>query len=419
MWIRTQLKIGGRDLLAGGLACLVSRDRTALAARAEAYWGDDDVIAAYSVRSGFDLALRALGLEPGDEVIFSALNVKGMVRIVDEHGLVPVPLDLDIARMSPSADALEQAISPRTKVLVVAHLFGSRIDLGPLFAVARKHGLIIVEDCAQAFCGRGYRGHPDADLSMFSFGPLKTATALGGALIRVHDPALRARMRVIQSTYPVQPTTAQLKRIATFVALKLVTSRPVMAATYRLCRAKGTGYEDALADSVRSVAPLKSAKRLRFQPSAAMLALMNRRLYGFDDATLASRTVKGRRLVELLDDSVVMPGQGNGYHDYWVFPILAERPDAAINTLRAAGFDAARLPRSRAVAAPEDRPWLAPQRAAQALADLVILPCYPRMPDRELVRLADVVRALAAETGTTRTRSYSGELPAGPSVATA
>ena len=67
-----------------------------------------------SRRSGFDLLIQALDLKPGDEVIFSALNVKGMVRIVRDAGLVPVPVDLDLAHMGPRLEKLKAAITPRS-----------------------------------------------------------------------------------------------------------------------------------------------------------------------------------------------------------------------------------------------------------------------------------------------------------------
>ena len=76
-------------------------------------------------------------------------------------------------------------------MILVAHLFGSRVDLAPL----ARPGVLLVEDCAQSFRGPGARGDPPADVSLFSFGSIKTATALGGALVRVEDAALRARMR--------------------------------------------------------------------------------------------------------------------------------------------------------------------------------------------------------------------------------
>ena len=157
MWVRTQLKIGWRDLLAGAWNCFKSKDGETLRRGVESYIADnDDTIVTYSVRSGFYLLIQALELEPGDEVIFSALNVKGMVRVVRDTGLVPVPVDLDRGSMGPSIEKLQAAITPRSRVFVAAHLFGTRLDLDPLFEFCRNKGIIAagcaMTDCAAA-CG--------------------------------------------------------------------------------------------------------------------------------------------------------------------------------------------------------------------------------------------------------------------------
>lgn len=431
MWVRTQLKIGWGDLFAGMRFGLAPPDRQAELQKAETYFGGN-TMAAYSVRSGFDLLLQALDLKRGDEVIFSALNVKGMVRVAREAGLVPVPVDLDIAHMGPSLERLETAITPRSKVLVVAHLFGARLDLDPLFALARSKGIIAIEDCAQAFNGRDYPGSPAADVSMFSFGPIKTATALGGALIGVKDEKLRSKMLAIQASYPMQPDKQHLKRIVQFMGLKIVTMPKVLAAIFYVqdrkkrrtaapvaAMAKSQPvpavaepsasssdsvaspkpakqvYEDRLADLVRDVAPLKTSANLRQQPSAAMLALMNRRLVQFDADMIHERTRKGELLRDQLNGSVVMPAQLNAHHDYWVFPLLVSEPRKFISGLRVEGFDASDLPRSQHIAAPPGRPALEPKIAAKAMKDLIVVPCYDAMPDSELKRMAAVIRKIA------------------------
>lgn len=401
--------------MAGAVGCALPGSRPDIAGRVESYWSDaGDTIAAYSVRSGFDLLLQALDLEDGDEVLFSALNVKGMIKIARRHGLTPVPLDLDIAHFAPSAETLEAAITTRSKVLVVAHLFGCLIELDPLFELARRHGLTIVEDCAQTFNGRQFTGHPEADVSMFSFGPLKTATALGGALIKVRDRSVLKRMRDVQAGYPVQKNRKHFKRVVQFAGLKFVSTRPVLALVSRMFTAAGKSYDDAFVDRARNVAPLGGFKNLRHQPSIGMLRLMERRMSRFAEGSLAQRADKGRILSAKIGDAVVMPGQANTAHNYWVFPLLVDDPQAYIAGLRRAGFDSSDLPRSQAVAAPDGREELEPSVAAQALSDLIIVPCYPGMPDHELARQADTIARLAHEIGTERTKAYArsgGEAP--------
>lgn len=405
MWVRTQLKIGWDDLMAGLLASYRKLDREAERRKAESYFDSSgDMVAAYSVRSGFDLLIQALGLKPGDEVIFSALNVRVMVRIVKDLGLVPVPVDLDVAHAAPSIERLEKAITPRSKVFVAAHLFGARMDLDPLFAFAKSRGLVTVEDDAQAFNGRDYPGSPMADVCMYSFGPIKTSTALGGALIRVKPPQLRQKMREILSAYPVQPEAQHRKRITKFMGLKIITLRPVMQMIYRYYNSKGLNYEDSLANKVRDVAapagdktvPRNANAKIRFQPSATMLWLMNRRLARFELRQIDERRRKGETLTKLLGDAVVLPAQANAHHDYWVYPLLVSNPEKFIDALRAEGFDAAGLPRSQHIAEPADRPELKPVTAAAVMRDLIVVPCYDTMPDREIERLAAVVKKVAA-----------------------
>jgi dTDP-4-amino-4,6-dideoxygalactose transaminase len=181
------------------------------------------------------------------------------------------------------------------------------------------------------------------------------------------------------------------------MGLKLVTARPVLAAIYRFYSAKGEDYEDKLADRVRDVAPLKTAKNMRFQPSVTMLHLMNRRLARFDMEQVSARQRKGERLSGLIGTSVVQPAQANAHHDYWVFPLLVSEPRKFIEALRREGFDAADLPRSQHIAAPQDRPGLDPKTAAAVMRDLIVVPCYEAMPDRELVRQAAVIKRIAAD----------------------
>ena len=388
-------QIGWSDLAAGALACLTEGDREALVRRAEAYWPGESSLLCFSVRSGFDLLLQALELQPDDEVIFSAVNIKGMISIVQRSGYLPVPLDFDLASITPTAETLERALSPRSKVLVVAHLFGCRLEFEHLIDAAHAAGLIVVEDCAQAFNGHGYPGHPKSDVVMFSFGPLKNATALGGALVNVRDPALLRKMRVLQDSYPIQSTKRQAKRILQFAGLKLLALPLVFGLMQRAYALRGKDFEDAVSEKVRNVAKFKQAKSLRLRPSAALAALLCRRLAGFRPAVLERRAEKGRRLRDLLGGSLLLPGQANGHHDYWVFPSLVEEPQGFIARLRRHGFDGAGLSRNQAVAAPADRPQLQPRTADALIAKLVILPCYDGLPDSELQRLAKLVREAA------------------------
>jgi len=136
---------------------------------------------------------------------------------------------------------------------------------------------------------------------------------------------------------------------------------------------------------------------------------MTRRIFGYREGGLAETAAIGRRLRDLIGDSVVLPAQANPVHNYWVFPMLVDQPQVFIDELREKGFDCANLPRSQAVSPPMDRPQLEPKLAAQALSDLVVVPCYPGMPDSEIRREAEAIREIAGRVGSARTRAYSAQ----------
>jgi len=382
--------------LHGTSACILPGDPESLRQRLEAAWSPEgNGFAAFSVRSGFDLLLQALALPPKSEIMFSALNIKGMIKVARSHDLIPVPVDLDLERMAPRLDALEKALTPQTRAIVVAHLFGARFDLDPVVSFAKRHGLLVIEDCAQAFEGPGFVGHPQADVAMFSFGPLKTATALGGALLTVRDPELLERMRALQAGYPLQKHSDYAKRIAKFAVLKIVLTRPVYGTLMRYLEWRKIDYDTAVGDAVREVASLGTEKKLRKRPSAPMLSMMLRRLQRWDTGELRERTRTGETLRAALEGAVPCPGIANERHTYWVFPVLVDDPKEAMQALRRAGFDGTNLPRSEAVAAPEDRPHLAPTIARDVLDRMIVLPCYAALPPGELIREAEVVRSLS------------------------
>jgi perosamine synthetase len=163
-----------------------------------------------------------LRLPPESEVLMSAVTIPDMVKIVEAHGLVPVAIDLDLSTLEPRADLLLRAVTQRTRVIVVSHVFGAIADMRPVCEVALAHGLLVCEDCAEAYCGPRYRGHELSDVSLFSFGTIKTETALGGALLRVRDAAVRESLRGALSRYPVQPLSVFAGRAAKYAAFAQV-----------------------------------------------------------------------------------------------------------------------------------------------------------------------------------------------------
>jgi perosamine synthetase len=195
---RGKIDIAWSDLAFAARRSFRGCDRDAAQRAVEARWSPNgDTLATLSVRSAFDLWLRARAFPPGSEVLVSAVTIRDMTRILEEHGLVPVPVELDVGTLAVTREALEARLTKRTRAVVVAHLFGSRMPLDGLVALTQERGLPLVEDCAQAYVADTYRGHPGCDVALFSFGPIKTNTALGGGLAVVRERATLACMRTL------------------------------------------------------------------------------------------------------------------------------------------------------------------------------------------------------------------------------
>jgi dTDP-4-amino-4,6-dideoxygalactose transaminase len=387
---RHRIDIGLRQFLYALSACIWARDAQRLSARLVGGWSPSgNGIACRSVRSGFHLLLDALDLTAGDEILVSAITHPDMVRIIEAHGLVPVPVDLEIGTLAPRLDLAERLVTRKTRAILVAHLFGGRFDMGATVAFARRHRLLLWEDCAQAFTGAGDTGDPSADASMYSFGALKTGTALGGALIKVRDRSVLQRMRDAQRSWPVQSRRRYTATVFKFFAFSLVTRPPAYGALAWFLRATGRDFDKIVNSSVRAFRPGRLVPQLEVQPSAPLLATMSYRLLAFDGLRLRRRAESGEWLTAHLPPGVRLPGADMAGHTHWLFPVLSSEPDKLIAACRLAGFDAARGASSVApVAAPAGRPEAEPEGARRMMQNLVFLPAYPELSPRSLARLA-------------------------------
>ena len=156
MYARKQLDFSYRDLLSAvGYALRPGIRFQPVESDLESLWSrEDNAVVALSVRTAFDAYLSMLNLPRGSEVVMTGINIPDMVQIVNEHGLTIVPVDLDMRTLEVKPAALNKAITSNTRLIVAAHLFGARMDMGPVFkAVERRDDIRVVEDCAQAFRG--------------------------------------------------------------------------------------------------------------------------------------------------------------------------------------------------------------------------------------------------------------------------
>jgi dTDP-4-amino-4,6-dideoxygalactose transaminase len=168
------------------------------------YLGIRHVIACANGTDALQIALMALGLEPGDEVIVPAFTYVATAEVIGLLGLQPVMVDVDAETFNVKAEAVRMAVSPRTRAVVPVHLFGQSCDMDPLIEVARELGLFVVEDNAQAI-GADYLGAAGREKSgtighigCTSFFPSKNLGCFGdGGAIFTNDDELAGKLRMI------------------------------------------------------------------------------------------------------------------------------------------------------------------------------------------------------------------------------
>ena len=160
--------------------------------------GAEAAIGVASGTAALHLALLACGIGPGDEVITTPFTFYATAEAINQAGATPVFVDIapDTYNLDPAK--IEAAITPRTRAIVPVHLYGQAADMDAILAIARRHGLRVIEDAAQAHAAEhhGRRCGSLGDLACFSFYPSKNLGCYGdGGMITGSDPALLARIR--------------------------------------------------------------------------------------------------------------------------------------------------------------------------------------------------------------------------------
>jgi perosamine synthetase len=397
MWVRKRIDIGWADLASAFAHCLLPNrvDTTAV----NQCWRDSrHAFTCLSVRSGLDVLLQALELPRGSEVIVSAMTIDGILKIIAEHGLVAVPVDLKFETLAPTPEDVESAITDKTRLVLIAHLFGTQIGMQPYARITQQHGLLLIEDCAQSFRGMPQGKSDVSDVAMYSFGPIKTATALGGAVLCVADGKLTKEMVQIQQAYPTQSTLAYFKRVVKYGFLKFLSYRLPITVFIATLRLLGKDYSEILKKSVKGFPADKLFLRIRQQPCAALLSVLKRRITSFDERRLERHCELGELLRDHLGQQYDLPGSAATSNYFWVFPVETDNPLETIQNLRACGFDADQ--RGSMVKVPnaptmKDAAVQSISTTNRILDNSVFLPIYPAMSQQTINQLAKAVCQVA------------------------
>lgn len=217
-----------------------------------AYCGCKHGIAVTSGTTALHLAVDAAGIGPGDEVLVSASTNIATALGVYHNGAMPVPVDSEDVTWNLNLELVESLITPRTKAIIPVHLFGHPVDMDHLMQIAKRHNILVIEDCAESH-GATVRGRMTGsfgDMSCYSFYANKVITTGEGGMVTTNNDALAERLRLLRNlgftkprfrhdvagynfrmtSYQAAMGLAQLEKIDTIIAEK----RRVAAAYNRL-----------------------------------------------------------------------------------------------------------------------------------------------------------------------------------------
>lgn len=161
--------------------------------------GNQHAIAVSSATAGMHVALMALGIQAGDEVITPSLTWVSTLNMIVLLGAAPVMIDVDRDTLMVTPHAVEAAITPRTKAIIPVHYAGAPVDIDAIRAIADRHGIPVIEDAAHA-AGTYYKGNHvgHRGTAIFSFHAIKNMTCAEGGLIVTDDEQLANRMRSLK-----------------------------------------------------------------------------------------------------------------------------------------------------------------------------------------------------------------------------
>jgi len=393
-----------------------------------------------SIRSAFDLYLQARNFPPGSEIIMTSIQIEGMTRIaVEAHKLKIVVLDCLEDTLAPSIDSILKKISDRTVAIMIVHAFGAvgNLNIAELSEAIKRKDVDIIEDCAECFSGVSEDSEficdSSSDLAFFSFGTIKTCTALGGGITLIKDKSLATKMEQIQVQYvEVSNISFLFKVMKTTLLLVICRNFYVFGGILYILQSMGANYEAIITGSLRGFSTKDGSftkqllQLVRRRISVVNLILLNRRLFKFDPDQITKRIQQCEEVVTLLDKyapNIIVPGKRCLKHTFWLFPVmLKNNPDLVSRNLYYEGYD---IPRGTSQLASLDKYGIAHisdcPNAAKLMKSILYLPiASTAMSNYEKEKMVMALsRAMNADNDVTCTGFTASPRKVNPPVATA
>ncbi|MCR9129536.1 MAG: DegT/DnrJ/EryC1/StrS family aminotransferase [Alphaproteobacteria bacterium] len=355
----------------------------------EADWrrvfSDGELVEALSVRTLFDAILTVLDRNDSAPILMTGVTIANMAEIASAHGRTIIAVDLDPHTLLPPPGALLDAQAQSgAKICVIAHLYGA-VSVCPDVEALRARGVTVIEDEAQAFAGAGFNsGDPSASASLFSFGPIKRATALGGALGVFRDAKLAEDVAAVLAEHPRKSDVWFRQRAVKYLALKALNTPALYGALIGLIQARGKDPDTVIGAAARGFSGDDLLTAIRHAPPDRLLALAARQANACPDPS--ERRAAVARFLDQLPQGVRPPGTGADRHAWWLLALLHGEPASAVAALRQAGFDATRGATSLRAIDPDATP-----NAARLIKHAVYLPHPAHMSQAAAERMAQAV----------------------------
>ncbi|WP_316788627.1 aminotransferase class V-fold PLP-dependent enzyme [Pedobacter frigoris] len=333
---RGKLYISNKDLLTGILYCFTSYFKSE---RADSRQKKSNIITCLSVRTGFDLILSSLNLPAGSEILVTDINIPDMFKIIAAHKLIAVPLPVNKHTLNISPAHLESAITPSTKAVLITHLFGAIMETNEINNIAKKHNLFVFEDCAQAYAGNLYEGNPTTDAIMFSFGLIKTNTAVSGAMLNIKDNDLYTDASIRNQQYEKQRISIFTNKLFKVLLIKLLTYKSIYTGFYNLIKVMNKDFDEVLSNFTKGFTGDDILKKIRYRPCLPNKKLLQKKLNDFNQQNITARILFANDILQHIPQNYKI-GILNKKHTHWVLPIETQDPNSLINYLRTNGFDA-------------------------------------------------------------------------------
>jgi len=362
--------------------------------------GRGRAISASFGRMAFYYILKALGLPPGSEIILPALTFWVVPELARVAGLKPVFADVHPVTFNLDPEALERAITPKTRAVVPTHLFGLPCDLDEILSMAHRHSLFVIEDCAHTL-GATYRGRPVGtfgDAAFFSFQTLKPLNTYGGGIALVQDSGLAQRVADLAAAEPWPDEkrilgrlrVGRLQRIFTRPGVFTVSAFPILwIASWFKSRP-----DVYLWESIRPLSPLPEEYAEKYSNVQAALGLAG--LDSLDQWTELTRA-HARLMNETLRDlpgvriPEVPPDRSHVYYQYCVY--VPDRDDLVRRCIRK-GIDIETLHVDVCTRLPLFGEACHESPGAEMAATVVQVPVYAGLSDPQVAQIANRVRSV-------------------------